>query len=93
MIASISRKGDCYDNAPMESFWGILVLRAKIMMSELVDRGGVLEIVAGKWWTIGGGLKYSDKKPPSGRLRKFNKASYNMFHANSPAIEKAIITA
>jgi putative transposase len=22
MIASMSRKGDCYDNAPMESFWG-----------------------------------------------------------------------
>jgi transposase InsO family protein len=24
MKASMSRKGDCYDNAPMESFWGIL---------------------------------------------------------------------
>lgn len=24
MIASMSRKGDCYDHAPMESFWGIL---------------------------------------------------------------------
>jgi transposase InsO family protein len=24
MIASMSRKGDCYDNAPMESFWGML---------------------------------------------------------------------
>jgi putative transposase len=24
MRASMSRKGDCYDNAPMESFWGIL---------------------------------------------------------------------
>ncbi len=24
MVASMSRKGDCYDNAPMESFWGIL---------------------------------------------------------------------
>ena len=24
MIASMSGKGDCYDNAPMESFWGIL---------------------------------------------------------------------
>ena len=24
MIASMSRKGGCYDNAPMESFWGIL---------------------------------------------------------------------
>ncbi|SEF85658.1 Integrase core domain-containing protein [Nitrosomonas ureae] len=24
MTASMSRKGDCYDNAPMESFWGIL---------------------------------------------------------------------
>ncbi len=24
MIASMSRKEDCYDNAPMESFWGIL---------------------------------------------------------------------
>ena len=24
MIASMSRKGDCYDNAPIESFWGIL---------------------------------------------------------------------
>ena len=24
MIASMSRKGDCYDNAPMESFWGTL---------------------------------------------------------------------
>jgi putative transposase len=24
MIASMSRKGDCYDNAPMESFWGAL---------------------------------------------------------------------
>jgi len=24
MIASMSRKGDCYDNTPMESFWGIL---------------------------------------------------------------------
>ena len=24
MIASMSRKDDCYDNAPMESFWGIL---------------------------------------------------------------------
>ena len=24
MIASMSRKGNCYDNAPMESFWGIL---------------------------------------------------------------------
>jgi putative transposase len=23
-IASMSRKGNCYDNAPMESFWGIL---------------------------------------------------------------------
>ena len=24
MRASMSRKGDCYDNAPMESFWGTL---------------------------------------------------------------------
>jgi putative transposase len=24
MKASMSRKGDCYDNAPMESFWGML---------------------------------------------------------------------
>ena len=24
MSASMSRKGDCYDNAPMESFWGTL---------------------------------------------------------------------
>ena len=24
MIASMSRKGDCWDNAPMESFWGTL---------------------------------------------------------------------
>ena len=24
MICSMSRKGDCYDNAPMESFWGLL---------------------------------------------------------------------
>ena len=24
MRASISRKGNCYDNAPMESFWGVL---------------------------------------------------------------------
>ncbi|HSW62579.1 MAG TPA: IS3 family transposase, partial [Dissulfurispiraceae bacterium] len=24
MTASISRKGNCYDNAPMESFWGLL---------------------------------------------------------------------
>jgi putative transposase len=22
--ASMSRKGNCYDNAPMESFWGVL---------------------------------------------------------------------
>jgi transposase InsO family protein len=24
MEASMSRKGNCYDNAPMESFWGTL---------------------------------------------------------------------
>ena len=24
MKASMSRKGNCYDNAPMESFWGTL---------------------------------------------------------------------
>jgi len=24
MIASMSRKGNCYDNAPIESFWGSL---------------------------------------------------------------------
>jgi transposase InsO family protein len=24
MQASMSRKGNCYDNAPMESFWGSL---------------------------------------------------------------------
>jgi putative transposase len=24
MQASMSRKGNCYDNAPMESFWGTL---------------------------------------------------------------------
>ncbi|KWT88140.1 putative integrase catalytic subunit [Candidatus Magnetominusculus xianensis] len=24
MVASMSRKGNCYDNAPMESFWGTL---------------------------------------------------------------------
>jgi putative transposase len=24
MTASMSRKGDCWDNAPMESFWGTL---------------------------------------------------------------------
>lgn len=24
MTASMSRKGNCYDNAPMESFWGTL---------------------------------------------------------------------
>ena len=24
MRASMSRKGNCYDNAPMESFWGTL---------------------------------------------------------------------
>ncbi|MBA3756727.1 MAG: IS3 family transposase, partial [Nitrosomonas sp.] len=32
MIASMSRKGNCYDNAPMESFWGIL-------KTELVHHG------------------------------------------------------
>ncbi len=25
---SMSRKGNCYDNAPMESFWGTLKMRA-----------------------------------------------------------------
>ena len=24
MVCSMSRKGNCYDNAPMESFWGLL---------------------------------------------------------------------
>ena len=24
MVASMSRKGNCWDNAPMESFWGTL---------------------------------------------------------------------
>ena len=24
IVCSMSRKGDCYDNAPMESFWGLL---------------------------------------------------------------------
>ncbi len=24
LLCSMSRKGDCYDNAPMESFWGLL---------------------------------------------------------------------
>jgi putative transposase len=24
MTASMSRKGNCYDNAPMESFWSVL---------------------------------------------------------------------
>ena len=24
ILVSMSRKGNCYDNAPMESFWGIL---------------------------------------------------------------------
>ena len=24
MLASMSRKGNCYDNAPIESFWGTL---------------------------------------------------------------------
>ena len=24
MVASMSRKGNCYDNAPIESFWGTL---------------------------------------------------------------------
>ncbi len=24
LTASMSRKGNCYDNAPMESFWGTL---------------------------------------------------------------------
>lgn len=24
MVTSMRGKGDCYDNAPMESFWGIL---------------------------------------------------------------------
>ena len=24
LVASMSRKGNCYDNAPMESFWGSL---------------------------------------------------------------------
>ena len=24
MVASMSRRGKCYDNAPMESFWGLL---------------------------------------------------------------------
>ena len=24
MIRSMSRKGECHDNAPMESFWGLL---------------------------------------------------------------------
>jgi putative transposase len=24
MVVSMSRKGNCYDNAPMESFWGTL---------------------------------------------------------------------
>ena len=24
MVASMSRRGNCYDNAPMESFWGLL---------------------------------------------------------------------
>ena len=26
MIQSMSRKGDCWDNAPMESFWGKMKL-------------------------------------------------------------------
>jgi len=25
IICSMSRKGNCYDNAPMESFWGSLI--------------------------------------------------------------------
>ena len=31
LLCSMSRKGDCYDNAPMESFWGL-------MKNELVHR-------------------------------------------------------
>jgi putative transposase len=31
MLSSMSRKGDCWDNAPMESFWGKMKL-------EFVDR-------------------------------------------------------
>lgn len=32
MVASMSRRGDCYDNAPKESFWAIL---KKELMSDL----------------------------------------------------------
>lgn len=37
-ICSMSRKGNCYDNAPMESFWGKLKMEWLIILLTLVKR-------------------------------------------------------
>ncbi len=42
---SMSRKGNCYDNAPMESFWGTLGDLTAMLISLLLVNNGRLTII------------------------------------------------
>jgi putative transposase len=44
-IASMSRKGNCYDNAPMESFWGILKQELTNHRRYLTRREAIQDII------------------------------------------------
>jgi putative transposase len=39
LVAFMSGKGDCWDNAPMESFWGILKSELKIQNTTTSKKG------------------------------------------------------
>ncbi len=51
--ASMSRKGNCYDNAPMESFWGTLK-QALIHHRRYRTRSEAICGITGKWRSLRG---------------------------------------
>ena len=48
MVASMSRVGDCYDNAPAESFWAILkkeLIADRVFASHAEARAAIFEYI------------------------------------------------
>jgi putative transposase len=48
MVASMSRVGDCYDNAPKESFWGVLkkeLMSDRVFATREEARGAIFEYI------------------------------------------------
>jgi len=70
MIQSMSRKGNCYDNAPIESFFGHLKDECDYRNWETIDE---LERKIGKY------IKYYNEKRPQWGLQRKTPVEYRSF--------------